>query len=383
MSRRTAATDTAVAAVTADTVVDDELPVAMHWRTGEPPRADASTVIGMHTPAAAIAASTFVVICVLISAHNSGGVRNWWLFGAVLLLIAVALANLLVASGDPMNALATTTVCAVVLLVPALTLLAVDVMAAGYGVAMGGCATALAFLCVRGRVLAAWLSYLLHGLVLALSAIALGHDPVPWLTVMLPNTAVLLMATLFAAIVRPAAREIYALRAQTASAVAEEAAAQAALDERDDQLRRLDTQARPLLERIAGGAELTDDELARCTLVESRLRDGIRARALDVPEVVEAVWAARRRGVVVRLLDDSGGTPADGDEPADGAGQRAWQRLHSAVAAEVAQCEPGSAITVRVYPRQRANLASIVVAGPQTMTHTIFGPDGKVSTGGN
>ncbi len=161
------------------------------------------------------------------------------------------------------------------------------------------------------------------------------------------------MSTFFAFTLRPLAGSIYLLRAMSLQRSAEQAASVAALEERDAQLDRLDSLARPLLERIATGEVLEAGERRAGVLLEARLRDGLRAPALQDPQVVEAADAARRRGVDVVMLDDHG---LDGVPPDEQA------RLRRAVADELDSVSHGS-VTVRVLPPGRRALVTILVRG--------------------
>jgi hypothetical protein len=77
--------------------------------------------------------------------------------------------------------------------------------------------------------------------------------------------------------------------------------------ERKARLRQNLRGALPLLDRIAtSGGTLTEAEKLEARLLEAELRDGIRGRALNHPELTELVRALRRQGVEVQLVDDGG-----------------------------------------------------------------------------
>ncbi len=126
------------------------------------------------------------------------------------------------------------------------------------------------------------------------------------------NAGPVLMSTFFAYTIRPQARVIYELREQSTQRIASASASAAILEERDAQLDRLDVLARPLLERVASGVPLTTTERQECELLEAQLRDSLRATGLQQTDVIDAVRAARNRGVEVVLLDDHG---MDGANP--------------------------------------------------------------------
>src|SRR5690606_3928240 len=85
------------------------------------------------------------------------------------------------------------------------------------------------------------------------------------------------------------------------------AATAAATRERALQNERLERDARPALERILRPEPLTPDEREHFRLLETTLRDGIRATGFSSERVAEATREARERGLTVVLLDDRGG----------------------------------------------------------------------------
>lgn len=227
-----------------------------------------------------------------------------------------------------------------------------------------------AFMCVRGRVWAAWLSYALSvAVIVALNALMPPQDGM--MNGIAPNMAVLLMATFFATIVRPRARQIYTLRHRTEGQITAAAAQEAAAAVRAQQLAYLDLRARPLLDRIASGVRLDDDVARECSLVEAQLRDRIRAPGLDSPAVVAAVWEARGRGVKVLLLDDR-------DPGERGNGRQEWlDHVRDAAVAALGEARSSGAVTVRLLPRGRDTLATVTVVEGDRVRRAEFGPDGR------
>jgi hypothetical protein len=69
--------------------------------------------------------------------------------------------------------------------------------------------------------------------------------------------------------------------------------------------KELERATRPMLETIAAG-QLSENDRNDCILLEARLRDQIRGRALATPEVLRAARAARARGTRVDIFDDRG-----------------------------------------------------------------------------
>ncbi|MFT4087138.1 MAG: hypothetical protein QM658_08260 [Gordonia sp. (in: high G+C Gram-positive bacteria)] len=339
------------------------------------PRNDATTIMGMQTRGAAVFAASMVIVCTVLS-YLAGGVEQPWVFAVSAALLALSATTLLMAPGDPMVWPATLITAAAPLLA---LIIAIPALAERPGMAYatltGLMVMVQSFMCVRGRPWAAWTGYA-GFVVIALTADHLA-GPLPALTSPITsNFAVMLMATFFAAIVRPRARQIYALRRRTELQTAAEAAEQAMLAVRDDQIARLDDRARPLLERIAEGGPFDESTMQEFGLVGEQLRDRIRAPGLDGEELAAAVWAARARGVRVVLLDDlqRTGSPQAGSPSYAGVGEKAIEVL-SAV-------EHGSEVTVRLLPAGRAEAAMITVAQGRRIRRLEFGDDGALQVDG-
>lgn len=330
---------------------------------------DVRELMGLRTLAAASMVGFFILTFAVVGSMTAppGGLWAEWLAWSLVSVAAVALIR---TPGDPVPvswtwyiAMAGPIGMAVVLSVleiPFGTKLALWPLSA---------TTALAtYLCVRGRTSAAWASQMtaigLCGLWAHLTDQGLGYG----LSLSLPSLAPLLMATFFTLTIRPAASDIFALRAAATAAAAAEAAHGAVLDERDRQLVRLDAQARPLLERLADPTPLTDEERRSCALVEARLRDSLRAPVLDAPEVVDAAWQARARGVEVLLLDDHG---------LDGAPEPVRERVMQAMIPALSQAREG-AVTIRILPPGRRVLATVLQADGDRITRAEYDPEGEL-----
>lgn len=68
----------------------------------------------------------------------------------------------------------------------------------------------------------------------------------------------------------------------------------------------------PLLRKISSSAKpLNTEDREKCLLLESSLRDGIKAANFTTPDGADAILSARRRGVVVTLVDNRGETLPD------------------------------------------------------------------------
>jgi hypothetical protein len=86
-------------------------------------------------------------------------------------------------------------------------------------------------------------------------------------------------------------------------------------------------------------------------LAEATLRDGVRAPSLNLPDVIRATTAARRRGVEVTLLDDRGAPLPTEDA----------LRILVARFTEVVRGLQEGKVAVRLAPVGRRVAASIVV----------------------
>jgi len=128
-----------------------------------------------------------------------------------------------------------------------------------------------------------------------------------------------------------------------------DAAAGAELSQRAAELRR---DVLPVLERIAAGEPLDEQDRRRCLAVEGQLRDAYRAGALRREPLIAAIRAARERGVDVVVLDDSGGAPPDAATLELVA---AWMAEHLGEARRRA--------VARLAPSGRAEIATLTVDG--------------------
>ncbi|WP_161893860.1 hypothetical protein [Gordonia spumicola] len=335
------------------------------WWQSEP-REDSSAVVGLQSGFAMIA---LTVVCTSFLALGlvSGGVERTWLYVAMFGAIGVAVGLLLRAPGTPVVRWATVTaVAAEVVAAVAFVWAIVPVDRAAMMPFAGATAVIGALFCFRGRVGSAWVAFAVVTAVLG-GAGQLRADGLHYLVEpQSGNLGILVMMTVFAAIVGPRAEQLFALRRQAGR----ENTAFAVRAIRDHELARLDDRVRPLLQRIADGDPLDPVE---CRLVESQLRDRIRAPGLDVPVVADAVWEARERAVRVLLLDDRGdrGALARVDAPA---GPLAAVR---AAAVEALECAgPGDDVTVRLLPDGRRVFATITVASGGAVALREFGIDG-------
>ena len=170
----------------------------------------------------------------------------------------------------------------------------------------GAGTVSLFFIALRARLAWSWYGFV------ALSAVILawGATTDAGITEALGLVAkqlpIMIVGTLFAIGLARTVATIEKISNETSALAARDAAIAAVTAERRRALARLDSFATPLLSRIAGGARLTASDRIEFGIAEAELRDAVRARSLSGEPIVRAARAARRRGVDVVLLDDSG-----------------------------------------------------------------------------
>jgi hypothetical protein len=208
----------------------------------------------------------------------------------------------------------------------------------------------LLVLCLRGRSGAAWFGFSLFGAISIIGGIFTQLDNYAAIYDVLRQAGTLLIGTLFAAALRRSSQTITAIQNSQLARATIAAATAAAAREGAIQTQRLESGARPALERILAGTPLTKSELKDFTLLEATLRDGIRATGLSSDRIAQAARDARDRNVRVTLLDDRGGD-LDPDD---------LIRVEEALLAQFAAIENG-AITARLSPEDRDEIATILV----------------------
>ncbi|MTE13452.1 hypothetical protein [Nocardia aurantiaca] len=227
----------------------------------------------------------------------------------------------------------------------------------------------LAVLVLRGRIRAAWVGVIAVAVVLVTLGLGSHLQPATLVGSLVPVGTVSAISV-FTAVMRPMQRSLRVLREDAMMRAAAEATMAAADGERTRQLARLDRVARPILERIADGAELTASEREECRLLEAELRDGLRAPQLVTDELSGAARGARARGVEVVLLDDGGFS---------GVPEWVRKRVIDAATRELDAINSGR-ITVRVLPLGRHVLATVLATAPDQDRRTEIDTDGKVTT---
>ncbi|MGV9677519.1 hypothetical protein ACWDSJ_19785 [Nocardia sp. NPDC003482] len=226
----------------------------------------------------------------------------------------------------------------------------------------------LAVLVLRGRMGWAWLGVAGVAAVIVVWGARIGQSAGTIVAPIVPVGTVVAISA-FAVIMRPTQQSLRRLREEATIRAAAEATMAAAEGERVRQLGRLDRVARPILERIAEGADLTVAEREECRLLEAELRDGLRAPQLVTDELSGAARGARARGVEVVLLDDGGF-----------AGAPPWvrRRVIDAATRELDAANTGS-VTVRVLPVGRRVLATVLAHSPEHDRRTEIDTQGTVT----
>ncbi|WP_341952907.1 hypothetical protein [Salinibacterium sp. TMP30] len=220
---------------------------------------------------------------------------------------------------------------------------------------VGAGALAMFYLSLRGRDLYAWLGFSAIGLAVIAWGITTDDRLLEAIVLVARQAPIVLVGSLFSFGMKRTGRKLENVHEADTARVAAEAAALARTAERSRRLAALDSAVGRQLQRIAEGDDLSDDDRRELLIAEARLRDTLRARQLDLPEIVAAVQRARRRGVAVLLLDDryplalpSGALPRVSDA--------AVRMLDSAVTGTV---------TIRLLPAGRALLATMVADGKE------------------
>ncbi|MBE7162593.1 MAG: hypothetical protein INR72_15245 [Williamsia herbipolensis] len=316
---------------------------------------DARALIGMHTPAARWVVGVYLA-CIAF-ALLAVTPRTVTAIAAMIVGLAItgsATVALIAVRGDPLPRMAATAMASAPGVSCAIILAGCgrDLPAPVSGWSHGIGTMVLAFMCVRGRTGSAWCGMALMLAVYVARFSLLGEGPLDNIGNVLIDLGPLVMATVFSLTLRPGAKLVFDLRDAGKRRSAELAAAEATSLERDAQLRELDRLARPLLDRIAAGEHLDDDDRLACRLLEAHLRDRLRAPGLDDPAIADAARSARARGVEVVLLDDSGGP--------DGLDVGARARVTDAVVQALASTHSGD-VRVRLLPPGRAAAASVIV----------------------
>ena len=229
--------------------------------------------------------------------------------------------------------------------------------------AISGCLGGL--LAVRGRVLLPWVGAATAVAVVTAWAIAHGAGPGEPVSIALLFTGLVAAGALWRRMLDRHVATVRSHRSDEARTMLAEAATRDAVATAEAELHAIGREAAPLLRRIAAGGTLTPAERAEVRLLEARLRDRVRAKALAREPVAEACDRARRNGTDVLLLDDGGGA---GELP---------PQLLERVAGLVGGVAHGR-VTVRVLPPGRDALVTVLVDQGGRVRAEVLGPAGTI-----
>ena len=295
----------------------------------------------------------------ILAVWTIGGMRVPWHVALALVLVgALALAI----TFDTHEQLSLPVTIAALLVGPLnAALLSWDLLYVGYNSWFIGVGAATLFLvCIRGRIALAWLGF---AILTAVMLIWGASDPIGIgsVAVMMARQAlVLTVGTMFAIGLKRTEKVIDKLTRAAAERAAAEAAGVAESTERARRHAELAESVAPLLERIASGEPLSAADRREFAVAEAELRDSLRARGLRIPVVTEATRAARRRGVDVVLLDDSGTDAPDSELAA-----------FAAVIAEALDGTFDGRVTARLLPPGRPVMGTVVADGSHYVKHEV------------
>ncbi len=268
--------------------------------------ADGSDALGMRSRTARWLAGVIVGLEVLAAVLNPGELRSPWVALLALLLMACAAAVLVAPGPDPLAGWGTLFVALTPAVMCGIYLFALDPPGQLVPIWITGPpALIVAMLAMRGRPSSAALGFVVTLAVAAWWSSVDAGDALRGVLLIGPSGGFVAIAIVYAAVNRALAGALADAQRQAADAAAEAAAIRAAADERALHLAPITALARPLLARLAEERNAVDAQMRlECSVIEAHLRDLLRARALCTPDVVDAIDAARRRGVSVTLLDD-------------------------------------------------------------------------------
>jgi hypothetical protein len=241
----------------------------------------------------------------------------------------------------------------------------VDVVTPGYsGWYLGAATFVLLVLGLRGRGRFAWTGFILIGVISLLSTLETGQLLFAAIAELARQAGTLFIGSLFAIVLRRAARVIATIQERQLARVAIDAATTMATRERSRQNERLEEHARPALERLLSDEPLSGKERQGMALLEAELRDGIRAAGFVSDAIVAETRAARERGVQVILVDDRGGHLDSGD----------FDRVENALVAELQSATAGT-VTARLSTSDSIEIATIVVGNGDSYRSVSVGRD--------
>ncbi|MFC9789081.1 hypothetical protein [Rhodococcus sp. NPDC127528] len=333
---------------------------------------DARVLLGMDRPAAKVLVALFCLSFTIAALTNLEGVHRVWPTVLAAVLVTAGAAVIILVPGDPLPTVHTLALTALgpIACVLVLWQLPVPGWTLDSAWQIRAVTVVLVYMSVRGRAVYAFTGAALMIVTSGAWADATGQGWGTGIRLASINLAPVLMSVFFAYSIRKVGFAVSRLRERESDRATDEAMTQAMLRERDTQLSRLDRLARPILQASADGHEFSPREREECAVLESRLRDTLRAPVFASDEAVcAAADSARRRGARVVLLDDGGLAAASTESVA---------RIRSGLVAELDACEDGT-LTARALPAGREVLATIVTELGTQVRRVEYDRSGRVS----
>lgn len=313
---------------------------------------DVTSILRLNDSAGLVVLIFYGIGTSTVAILNLQGMLVPWAGGACIALLWAGLLILARPDREPFGLRSTVTIVVIVAVAIGLSSWNIaDRLNPGYATWPLGAMTFLLFvLALRGRRRWAWVGFAALALVSFVSALITATPLLSVVNDVVRQSATLLIGTLFALVLRRASQTISAIQANQLARTTIAAATAAATRERAAQNARLERDARPALQRILSKQPLTDEELRGFLLLESMLRDGIRATGFSSDRIARATREARERGLTVVLLDDRGGDLVPEEQ----------EQVETALMGQLNATAEGS-ITARLSPHDRGELATIVV----------------------
>ncbi|MGK2321283.1 hypothetical protein [Gordonia rhizosphera] len=284
--------------------------------TDLPRSEDIRDLLGLRTRGAGVIVTAFLIAIWVVAAFAVPTASNAWPALIAVALLSVAAVAVVQSAGDPLptstTVLLTTSgpvACALALSVaPKLS----DTQSLSTWI-HGPAIAVFCFMNVRRRRIAPWIGFTGIAIVYAIWGLATDQNPAAIGAIVAIDIAPLATVALFAGRLRPVARATFELRARTIADAAVLSAQSAAAEERTHQVQHLNELARPLLERIASGDDLTGGERLESELLEAHLRDRLRAPLMSSLNLDGPAYRARVRGVDVVSIGDTDASPGEDD----------------------------------------------------------------------
>ena len=314
-------------------------------------KTDVTSIIGFAGPTGRALLGVYAVITAVLAVMNLGGEIVPALSIVSIVVMCGGLFVLGLPGGEPFPMRYTLLVLLAVFAIAALSAWnLVDVVDPRYAAWYIGADVFLLFvLALRGRRAIAWFAYLALAIVLLVAALTTDAPLIDAANTVIRQAGTLFIGTMFAILLRRAARSIAAIDSTRLSRTTRDAATAVAVRERAVQNARLERDARPALQRLTQPHPLSEQELAAITLLDESLRDGLIAAGFSGDQLADEIRFARQRGIRVVLVDDRGE-----DLPPV---QR--ERVETALISEIRLVRFGT-VTARLSPVDRPEIASII-----------------------